>query len=358
MPDLVILEKLVKKIQYLNRKPDFGNILAICRRERPSRPTLFEFIINDKFISRISGLPIPPQDDALGWCRFLSRGFYNAGYDYAVIGGWHLRALAFPTAHVHKKATKVLNDGAMITNRAGFADYNWPDPLSGDYSALHKIAAELPEGMKLIVSGNEGVLETVINIVGFENLCIMLFEDPELAGEIFNHVGSRILQYYQRCLQYDAVGALIANDDWGFKTQTMLSPDALRAYIFPWYKKLVELCHQAGKPVILHSCGNLEQVLPDITNDMKFDAKHSFEDTIFPVEEAYTCWGDKIGIMGGIDMNFMVKKTAADVRKRVTNLLRIAGDKGGLAIGSGNSISDYIPARNYCALIETVINYK
>ncbi len=358
MPDLMILEKLVKKIQEMNRRPDFGNILSICRREQPSRPTLFEFIINDNYMSRISGMPIPPQDDALGWCRFLVQGFKNVGYDYAVVGGWHLRTLVFPTADIDKKVSKSLNAGAIITDRKSFDSYNWPDPQAGDYAPLQKIAPKLPDGMKLIVSGYEGVLETVINIVGFENLCIMLFEDPELAGEIFFNVGSRIMQYYEICLQYDSVGALIVNDDWGFKTQTMLSPDSLRSLVFPWYKKIVEMCHQAGKPVILHSCGNLDKVLTDITHDLKFDCKHSFEDNIIPVEEAYTCWGDTIAIMGGIDINFMVKKTTADIRKRVTNLLRISADKGGLAIGSGNSIADYIPAKNFCAMIDTVINYK
>ena len=42
----------------------------------------------------------------------------------------------------------------------------------------------------------------------------------------FGAVGSRLVRYYEICAAYDTVGALISNDDWGFKSQTMLSPRA------------------------------------------------------------------------------------------------------------------------------------
>ena len=42
------------------------------------------------------------------------------------------------------------------------------------------------------------------------------------------------------------------------------------------------MAHDAGKPFILHSCGNLEAVYPDLIDDVGIDAKHSNEDTIAP----------------------------------------------------------------------------
>ena len=357
MTDYTFLKNITQRINQTQRKPDFQNILSICKRERPSRPTLFEFIINDNFLKVLSGSRTPQPDDTMGWCKFLVKGFYNAGYDYAVIGGWHLNTLVFPSKDVFQKASRSLNTSAIITDRKNFENYTWPDPETGDYSPLDKISTELPEGMKLIVSGYDGVLERVINIVGFENLCFMLYEDEELVKNIFDAVGSRILKYYELCVEYDSVGALIANDDWGFKTQTLISPENLSQYVFPWYKKIVQICHNAGKPVILHSCGNLEKVMDDVINILKFDGKHSFEDTILPVEKVYDMWGDKIGVFGGIDINFLTKSTLRDIRKRVKALIEQSLDNGGLAIGSGNSIPEYIPVENYCAMIEPVLGY-
>jgi hypothetical protein len=37
--------------------------------------------------------------------------------------------------------------------------------------------------------------------------------------------------------------------------------------------------------------------------------KHSFEDKIMPVEEVYRRWGDRIGIVGGLDMHLLASGT-------------------------------------------------
>ena len=51
--------------------------------------------------------------------------------------------------------------------------------------------------MKLIASGNGGLLENVIDIVGFENLCLMCMLDEDLTTDIFDSVGSRLLRFYE-----------------------------------------------------------------------------------------------------------------------------------------------------------------
>lgn len=247
-----------------------------------------------------------------------------------------------------------MNDGTVIFDRKSFEAYPWPNPDEADYSRLETLSAELPEGMKLIVHSPDGILENVVRLVGFENLCFMLADDPDLAKDLFDAVGSRMLRYYELCAPYDSVGALISNDDWGFKTQTMLSVDDLRRFVFPWYKKIVEVAHKAGKPAILHSCGQLEKVMDDIIDDMKFDAKHSFEDGILPVERAYEKWGGRISILGGMDVDFLCRSRPEDIYNRAAAILEKTKMQGGYALGSGNSIPDYVPVEAYFAMISAV----
>ena len=159
-----------------------------------------------------------------------------------------------------------------------------PNPDAFDYSVLEKIRPYLPDGMKLMVMSEGGVLENVISIVGYDNLCILLYEDPELVPAIFEQVGSRLLGYCERSVQYDSVGILSANDDWGFNTQAFLSPDDMRKYVFPWHKKIVTAAHRQGKPCILHPCGYFEEVMDDVIDGMQFNGRHSYEDNLMPVE--------------------------------------------------------------------------
>jgi uroporphyrinogen decarboxylase len=281
----------------------------------------------------------------------VTEAFKIAGYDYVTILG---SSMKFETAEIERKATISLNAGSIITDRQSFESYKWPDPDSFDYADLERAKKTLPAGIKLIVYGPCGVLENVMLLVGFERLCMLLADDADLAKDIFDAVGSRLVRYYEICAAYESVGALIVNDDWGFKTGMMLSPADMRRYVFGWTRKIVEAIHKAGKPAILHSCGNLEKVMDDIIDDMKFDAKHSFEDVIIPVEQAYEKWGGRIAILGGIDMDFMCRSTPEQIRQRCQAILAKVATKGGYALGTGNSVPEYVPFDNYIAMIDCV----
>jgi uroporphyrinogen decarboxylase len=244
-----------------------------------------------------------------------------------------------------------MNDTAVIFDRASFDAYPWPDPDAFDYSMPGRLSGDLPGAMKIIAWGPGGVLENVMQLVGYEPLCLMLADDPLLAEDIFTAVGSRFVRYYELSAQCGTVGALISNDDWGFNTQTMLAPGVMRRYVFPWHKRIAEAIHAAGKPAILHSCGCLDAVMDDIIDDMKYDAKHSYEDKICPVEDAYERWHSRIAILGGIDLDFVCRSTPEAITARSLAMLERSAGRGGYALGTGNSVPEYVPDENYFAMI-------
>jgi len=100
----------------------------------------------------------------------------------------------------------------------------------------------------------------------------------------------------------------------------------------------------------MHSCGQFKLLWDDIIDDIKMDAKHSYEDTILPVEEAYEQYGSRIAILGGIDMDFLCRSTPEAVYKRSKAMIERTRARGGYALGTGNSIPDYIPAESYDAM--------
>ena len=327
--------------------PDFSNLLAVLERGRPSRPTLFEFFLNGRLYQRLSGMEAQPGEDSMAGAERLAKAFCQAGYDYVTYQppGFH-----FPRAPRAHERTISLNDGIVISDRKSFDECPWINPRDCDYSNLDKIGRILPDGMKVITPGPGGVLENAIALAGYQALCLMIVDDPVLAKAVFDAVGSRLVQHYEIAGQYDAVGACISNDDWGFKTQPMLPPAMLREYVFPWHRKIVETIHAHGRPAILHSCGNPSEILDDVIDDMKFDGRHSFEDAIQPVEEAYTECHQRIALLGGIDVDFVCRHTPDQVYARSKRMLEIAAGDGSYALGTGNSVPDYVPDENYCAM--------
>jgi uroporphyrinogen decarboxylase len=168
-------------------------------------------------------------------------------------------------------------------------------------------------------------------------------------------VGSRLRAYDRSVAGHPAVGALISNDDWGYKSQTMISPEDLRRYAYPWHRQIVETAHGAGKPIILHSCGCLDAVLDDIIDDLKYDGKHSYEDAIHPVEEMYDRWHRRIAILGGIDMDFICRSSPEAVYERSRKMLERAEADGSYALGTGNSVPEYIPDPQYFAMLRAAV---
>jgi uroporphyrinogen decarboxylase len=335
------------------RKPAFRNIEKVLRKEAPDRPTLFEFFLNERLYKRLAGPRwIDNARTTADRFRRLSYAFAAAGYDYVTLPG---STFAFPAGERHVAQTISLNEGARITDRASFEAYPWPDVDAFDYTALSQIAGDLPPEFKVMVNGPGGVLENVIRLMGYDNLCLLLADDPVLVTDIFDAVGSRLVRHYERALEHRTVGILMSNDDWGFKTQPMLAPSDMRKYVFPWHQRIVAVAHRAGLPAVLHSCGNQSLLMEDIITGMKYDAKHSFEDAIQPVEEAYAQWGGRIALLGGMDLDYILRSTCEEVRARSRRMLDLAAGKGGYALGTGNSVPEYVPDEKYFAMTSAVL---
>jgi len=330
--------------------PDFANLQKVLRRGEPERPTLFEFFLNGPLYAHLAGRE-PREGDALDQKRVVLEGFHAAGYDYATMHA----GLDFPVGEYRREASLSLNEKALITDRDSFKAFPWPNPDEADYSVLEELAGELPGGMQFVVPGPGGVLENLIQIVGFDNLCYMLVDDEKLVADIVEAIGSRLVRHYELVGRYDSVGAMISNDDWGFKTQPMLSPAQMRTLIFPWHKRIARAIHDSGRPAILHSCGNLESVMEDIIDDMGYDGKHSYEDAICPVEEAYERYGSRIAILGGIDLDFVCRGRPDEIDARSRAMLERSAGRGSYALGTGNSVPEYVPDENYLAMIGAAV---
>ena len=330
------------------REPDFDRLLKVLRREPTDSPVLFEMILNERLARRFNdGTTLKEDNRMLAHNPWWGTTFTNLGYDFWLGGSCDI---SFNEPDRECDASVGMAHGGVIATREDFDAFAWPDPESFDYSLLDAI--DLPGKAKMIVWGPCGILENVTSLVGFEDLCFMLIDEPELASDIFEKVGSILLRYYTLSMPYHNVGAGLVNDDWGFKSQTMLPPKDMRKYVIPWHKEMVAAIHASGRPAIMHSCGMLDEVMEDIIEEIGFDGKHSYEDGICPVEQMIPKVGSRISVLGGIDVDFMVRATPKEIRARADALLDQTASCGGYALGTGNSVPEYVPDENYLAMID------
>jgi uroporphyrinogen decarboxylase len=242
-----------------------------------------------------------------------------------------------------------------ITSWADLERYPWPAITPASFANYEYLAAHLPDGMGLMACHAGGMYEHLAAIFSYEGLCYALHDQPDLVAAAAERLGGIMLDFYRALVELPNLVAVFPGDDMGFRSATLLPPDVLRRLILPWHKRFARLAHERGLPYFLHSCGNLEAILPDLVDDIGIDGKHSFENAILPVEEFQSRYGHRIGVLGGVDIDLLARSSQDGVRAEVRRIVGLCGGRGRFAIGSGNSIPSYIPVGNYLALVDEAL---
>jgi len=343
-------------------QPNFERLLTVFwRRGEPDRVPFIELKHDLEIVEQVAGEPMTGLSDDPGEeLRLQARhyvGFcHRLGYDTAavtpVIPFRYKRVSAGDTAGTSRalRSWQSESDG-FIATMEDFERYPWPEPADVDYGPVEAAADAMPDGMK-IVARKSGVLENVAWIMGYERLAMALYDDPPLCRAMFDRVGALLLGVFETMADMEAVGAIWLSDDMGHKTQTMISPDDLRQYVLPWHKRIAAAAHARGKPALLHSCGHIEAVMPDLLDEVGIDARHSFEEVILPVTEAKRRYGDRIALLGGVDVDVLARGSTDDVRGATRRILEACMPGGGYALGSGNSVANYVRVENFLAMLD------
>ncbi len=354
-------------------RPDFTRLRQVFFRQgEPDRLPLIEHSSDHEIKEAFLGERMAPYP-AMGSCEFTheirarylefaTRFWYEAGYDYLTIVPdiplpLHRIALE-DTAPLRRDRRQWADEHAgPITSWEDFERYPWPKPEDVDYFGIEWAGKHLPEGMKLIVLGPGGQFENLSWLMGVSTLAIALFDAPDLVRAIAERIGSLLESLFATVADMPNVGALWFSDDLGFKTSTMISPKHLRTYVFPYQKRVGEIAHAHDLPYLLHSCGNLTAIMDELIDVVGIDAKHSFEDVITPVTEAKRLWGDRIAILGGIDMDYLCRHSVEEVRAYTRRVIEACAPGGGYALGTGNTVANYVPIQNYLAMLEEGARY-
>lgn len=343
--------------------PDFERLRRVLLRQgEPDRLPFIELTADRESMEGVLGETIPdPESQDLDLRKIgldhTIRFWHLLGFDYVAVTTItrlpHLRLSTHDGETPALRARKWVNESEGIINSwEDFSNYPWPDPSEIDYFDLDYVSNHLPAGMKVLFRSHGGIIENATRLMGLTPFAIALKDDPGLIEAVTNKIGDFLTILFSNAVQRPEVGAVWLGDDMGFRTSTIISPEDLRRCIFPWQKKLVDTAHAYRIPFILHSCGNILQIMDALIEEVGIDARHSFEDAIQPVGEAKRLYGDRIALLGGVDIDMLCRAPEQDLRAYTRRMIDECAPGGGWALGSGNSFPDYVPVRNYIAMLD------
>ncbi len=349
--------------------PDWeGFLQCLTRQGRPARVHSIELFLDGEVKDAVCArfdltAALNPDDPWYAHKREIAIQRF-LGYDYVVCG---LEGLDMPIHHVITDDTAQLKRSggrAFVDQHTGpitswdeFEKYPWPDLEQVTARSLEWYQQNLPDDMCIIGGLTGHFAENLSWLMGYETLCYKLYDEPELVQAIYERSLAMYRVVTQRMLTYDRVRVIWGSDDMGFRSGTLISPKAMRQYVLPGHKALAALAHAAGRVYILHSCGNLDAIIEDLITDVQIDGKHSYEDAIIDPRAARRRWGERFAILGGIDVDFLCRSSESALRQRVRETLDVCQPGGGYCLGTGNSVTNYIPLDRYLAMLDEGRNF-
>ena len=339
--------------------PSINAFLKTLRREKVNYIPLAELGVHPKIkelflAKKIEGL----KDEVDFW--------YKAGYDYIKLQpkadfnpmkiGLDNNVSYNDDGTIFRKWASESN--GVISNFDDFEKYTFPTTSDFEYTNFEKVKSLLPDGMGVI--GQYGDIFTMTwEMMGFESFSIALFENEDLIKNLNDRLGELVLSMFEYFAQSDVVDAIWYSDDIAYTNSLMVSPQVLDKYFFPWLKKIGDLAKQYNKPLIYHTDGILYDVFDKII-ECGVDAIHPIEPKAMNIADVKQRYGNKLCLIGNIDVDLLSRGTVNDIRKNVIKNIEEVGKDGGYCVGSGNSIPEYVKLENYIAMIEAVkeINAK
>ena len=362
-------------------RPDIGKFIRAMRGEIAlEKPPLVEYLVDNALMKPIlvdllhrQWIDTSDKTEYMGgqmdlskenrqiidaWLENQIKFWYHMGYDFVRVEV----SLPLPadTVVIHDtaKGNEARNrawqkeDTGPIQSWEDFEHYPWPSITDDNFYIHRYICSHLPEGFGFITCHAGGVYEHVSRLMGYEKLCLQLYDQPDLVRAVADKLGGLIEEYYRRLLELDNLSAVFQGEDFGYNTQTLLPPEVIRQYFLPWHAKFARQVHKRGIPYYLHSCGCVDVLMDDLIDVVGIDGKHSFQDNILPAGEAKKRWGNRICILGGVDVHKLTILPEEQLRVYVRSVIEQCAPGGRFAIGAGNSIPSYIPMANYLTLLD------
>lgn len=231
--------------------------------------------------------------------------------------------------------------------------YPWPDPLAPDLlnDAAHTIATM---GDDYFITPNFGfvLFERAWTLRGFEQFFVDMARDSGFTEALLDRITDIQLQLIHRYIDLGVDGGYFG-DDYGAQKNLLFSPRMWRRYIKPRLAKLFAPYIERGMPILMHSDGQIQKILPDLV-EIGLTTLNPVQPEVLDHQWLHENFAGKLAFYGGVSTQTVLPygkpaEVKAAVQQAITTL---APEKTGLLIAPSHRMMTDIPMQNVEALLE------
>jgi uroporphyrinogen decarboxylase len=230
--------------------------------------------------------------------------------------------------------------------------YPWPNPhAAGLFDDAKRVIAA--QGGEYFIGPNLGfaLFERAWSLRGFEQFLTDMALDLPYAEELLDRIVDIQLVLVDRFIQLGVDGAYFG-DDYGAQRGLLFSPAAWRRLIKPRLARLFAPFRERGLPVIMHSDGQIQAILPDLV-EIGLTVLNPVQPEVLNHRQLRAQFAGKLAFYGGISTQTVLphgKPTdvVAAVRACVEDL---APNCTGLMLAPSHRMMTDIPLQNVEAML-------
>ena len=332
-------------------------VLAALARRQPDRVPRVEFGIDLALVERLMpdrAFSVKPEE---GSAACLERNIYTVDEAKAIAEFLHLDNISYTL-----RAPVYADRREGVDGRPFYADglirtpedlplLSLPDPYDDElYAEAAEFAAQKGDFAACLVT-RIGIFPTMLSL-GIRNFSYALYDDPQFIETVLDTYCDWTAAVAERVCQL-GFDVFVSTDDMAHKQGPLFSPAVFRDLVLPRYQRVSQ---NITLPWVVHTDGN---VLPFVEYliDVGVTGLHPIENGAMDIRQMKREYGDRLCLLGNVDLNILGLGTPDDVDREVRELIRDIGPGGGYIVTSGNSLASYLDPANVVALSEAVLKY-
>lgn len=230
--------------------------------------------------------------------------------------------------------------------------YSFPDPLAEVFVGdLERLAEQEPDLWRVHSIGFS-LFERAWTLRGMENLLMDFYERPQFVHDLLTAIADWNIVQVKRALEYD-IDAVYYGDDWGQQQGLIMGPALWREFILPQLRRMYGVVREAGRYVMIHSCGDVDDLFEDLI-DAGLNCFNPFQPEVMDVWTLLPAYRGRLCFHGGLStQKTLPYGTAEEVRDECERLLSL-GRAGGYIFAPAHAVEGDVPVENMLAFMEVV----
>ena len=230
------------------------------------------------------------------------------------------------------------------------AGFRFPDPLDPRFfENVPTLLGRFPDRFRVFQIGFS-LYERAWTLRGMENLLVDFYEHPEFVRQLLGAIADYNVAQVREALEHE-IDAIYFGDDWGQQRGLQMGPKLWREFLLPVLRRMYGVVRQAGKFVMIHSCGDVDELFDDLV-DAGLGCFNPFQPEVMDIWSLVPRYRGRLAFHGGLSTQRVLPfGTVDDVRAETRRLLEL-GREGGYLFAPAHDVEGDVPLENMLAFIE------